>query len=143
MLTRASLFLVTLRWNMNNDISDIRTMPFASSVNSVQPLKKEVVEVVKVDKKDEKKVEKNDSDSKVVSLEEAKELAKAGNKILENVQRNLEFKVDDATKQVVMTIVDKESGEVIRQLPSEEALALAKRMLEADGDPGSIVEDSA
>ncbi len=128
---------------MNSDISEVKTMSFASSVNSAQPLKKEAVDVVKVDKKDKEKSEKNDSDSKVVSLEEAKELAKAGNKILENVQRNLEFKVDDATKRVVMTIVDKESGEVIRQLPSEEALALAKRMLDADGDPGGIVEDSA
>ncbi len=128
---------------MNSDISEVKTMSFASSVNSVQPLKKEAVDVVKVDKKDKEKPEKNDSDSKIVSLEEAKELAKAGNKILENVQRNLEFKVDDATKQVVMTIVDKESGEVIRQLPSEEALELAKRMLDADGDPGGIVEDSA
>lgn len=133
---------------MNSDISNIRSVSLSSitkGIQGVQDIKKEefTVDNIKVKKSDQKKDETSDSDSKVTSLEDAKKLAKESNKILENVQRNLEFKVDDATKQVVMTIVDKESGEVIRQLPSEEALALAKRMLDADGDPGGIVEDSA
>lgn len=128
---------------MNSDISNIGTTSFTPFASSTQPLKKEAAEEVKVDKQAQEKAEKSVSDSKVVSLEEAKELAKEGNKILDNIQRNLQFKVDDVTKQVVMSIVDKESGEVIRQLPSEEALALAQRMLKADGDPGGIVEDSA
>jgi flagellar protein FlaG len=133
---------------MNSDISNIRSVSLSSitkGIQGVQDIKKEefTVDNIKVKKSDQKKDEMPDSDSKVTSLEDAKKLAKESNKILENVQRNLEFKVDDTTKQVVMTIVDKESGEVIRQLPSEEALALAKRMLDADGDPGSIVEDRA
>ncbi len=133
---------------MNSVIANIRSVSLSSitkGIQGVQDIIKEefTVDNIKVKKSDQKKDETPDSDSKVISLEDAKKLAKESNKILENVQRNLEFKVDDTTKQVVMTIVDKESGEVIRQLPSEEALELAKRMLDADGDPGGIVEDSA
>jgi len=128
---------------MNSDISDVKPISFTPFVNSTQADNKTAVEEVKVDKQGQDEAKKVASGSNVVSLEEAKKLADEGNEILENVQRNLQFKVDDATDQVVMTIVDKKSGEVIRQLPSEEALALAKRMLDADGEPGGIVEDSA
>ena len=63
--------------------------------------------------------------------------------MLENSQRSLQFKMDDSTSQVVMSIVDKKTGEVIRQVPSEEVLALAKRMQETQGEPGSLVRDRA
>lgn len=125
---------------MNSDISKVKPMSFAP-ITSSKLLKKELVEDDKADKLSQEKTEKKNSGSKVISLDDAKKLAKEGNKILENIQRNLQFKVDDTTKQVVMMIVDKESGETIRQVPSEEALALAQRMLKADGDPGGIVED--
>ncbi len=135
---------------MNSDISNISSVSFSSfAQGKSQEIKKDRIalrqeqEQAKVEKQPQKEDDKSVSDKKVISFEDAKNLAKEGNKILENVQRNLEFKVDDATQQVVMTIVDKESGDVIRQLPSEEALELAKRMLDADGSPGGIVEDSA
>lgn len=44
--------------------------------------------------------------------------------------RQLEFTVDEAANRTVVSVIDKESGEVIRQLPSEEALELAKRLRE-------------
>jgi flagellar protein FlaG len=64
----------------------------------------------------------NKPENKVTSLDEARKLAEEGNKILESVQRNLQFKIDDSTKQVVMSIVDKATGELIKQIPSEEVL---------------------
>lgn len=36
----------------------------------------------------------------------------------------LNFRIDDATKQVVVSVVDGKSGEVIRQIPPEEMLRL-------------------
>jgi flagellar protein FlaG len=40
----------------------------------------------------------------------------------------LEFRVDDNTGTTVVTVRDKESGDVIRQIPSEEALWLAENL---------------
>lgn len=39
--------------------------------------------------------------------------------------RNLQFSVDPDTKMTVVKLTDTETGEVIRQFPSEEALAIA------------------
>jgi len=52
------------------------------------------------------------------------------NDYVQNLQRNLQFTVDEASGKDVVTIIDSESKEVIRQLPSEEALELARRLAE-------------
>jgi flagellar protein FlaG len=38
----------------------------------------------------------------------------------------LEFSVDQSTKMTVVKVVDKDSGEIIRQIPSDAALAIAE-----------------
>lgn len=57
------------------------------------------------------------------------------NDYVQNLQRNLQFTVDEESGKDVVTVIDSESKEVIRQLPSEEALALARR-LAANKDEG-------
>jgi len=41
---------------------------------------------------------------------------------------NLEFSINDETHQLVVKVVDSETKEVIRQIPSEEMLAMAKAL---------------
>jgi flagellar protein FlaG len=76
-------------------------------------------------------------------LEEVKSATKEANSMLQAVNRNLEFKVDDSTSKVVVKIVDSKSGEVVRQIPSEEVLAFIKRMQELEGNQGSVYQDRA
>ena len=45
-------------------------------------------------------------------------------------QRNLEFSIDDSTHAVVVKVIATDSGEVIRQLPTEAALKLAQSLAE-------------
>lgn len=47
-------------------------------------------------------------------------------------ERQLDFSIDDSTGQVVVKVIARHSGEVIRQLPSEEALKLAERLEDAN-----------
>ncbi|KJK00472.1 hypothetical protein UB43_14555 [Pseudomonas sp. 21] len=49
----------------------------------------------------------------------------------QSVQRNLEFSVDDASGETVVKVVAADTGEVIRQIPSEVALKLAESLKEA------------
>jgi flagellar protein FlaG len=49
----------------------------------------------------------------------------------QSVQRNLEFSVDDASGETVVKVVASDTGEVIRQIPSEVALKLAESLKEA------------
>lgn len=49
---------------------------------------------------------------------------------VQSVQRSLNFAVDDSTGQVVVKVTDANSGDVIRQIPSVEALNLAENLTE-------------
>ncbi|MFT4174444.1 MAG: flagellar protein FlaG [Rhodocyclaceae bacterium] len=49
-------------------------------------------------------------------------------KNLEMVARNLQFSIDDETGQTVVKVIDSDTREVIRQIPSEELLELAHSM---------------
>lgn len=46
----------------------------------------------------------------------------------QSIQRNLSFAVDEESGTMVMKVTDRATGELIRQLPSEEALRLAERL---------------
>lgn len=52
---------------------------------------------------------------------------------LKRLNTELRFEVDSASKEVVVKIVDPENEEVIRQIPSEELLAIRKRMQDLVG----------
>lgn len=52
-------------------------------------------------------------------------------------QRNLDFSIDDSTGVVVVKVIATDSGEVIRQLPTEAALKLAESLSSA----GSLLFD--
>ncbi|MNG96132.1 flagellar protein FlaG [compost metagenome] len=50
---------------------------------------------------------------------------------VQSSQRQLDFSIDDSTGRVVVKVIATQSGEVIRQLPSELALKLAESLSEA------------
>ncbi|HCF2590490.1 TPA: flagellar protein FlaG [Pseudomonas aeruginosa] len=52
-------------------------------------------------------------------------------KFTQSIRRDLSFSLDDSSGRVVVKVTDSTSGEVIRQIPSEEALRLAERLDEA------------
>jgi flagellar protein FlaG len=48
----------------------------------------------------------------------------------QSIRRDLSFNLDDASGRVVVKVTDSVSGEVIRQIPSEDALKLAESLEE-------------
>lgn len=49
----------------------------------------------------------------------------------QSIQRNLNFALDESSGRVVVKVTDAVSGDVIRQMPSEDALRLAESLEEA------------
>lgn len=49
---------------------------------------------------------------------------------VQSVQRDINFNVDDSSGRVVINVTEATSGEVIRQIPSEEALQLSENLAE-------------
>ena len=68
---------------------------------------------------------------------------KAGNSILQASNKNLQFQVDDATKQVVISIVDSNTGEVIRQIPTVEMLDFMRAMALQETNTGKLLQAKA
>lgn len=48
------------------------------------------------------------------------------NKALKQANRNLEFSVDESTNKQVVRLVDTDTGDLIRQFPTEEMLAISR-----------------
>lgn len=48
------------------------------------------------------------------------------NKVLQQSNRSLQFSLSDETDMAMVKLVDTDTGEVIRQIPSEETLAIAR-----------------
>ena len=61
-------------------------------------------------------------------VEQIKDAVKATNEFVSLVNSAVEFTVDDDTKLTVVKVIDKSTKEVIRQIPSEEMLAIAKAL---------------
>ncbi|MHA7115505.1 flagellar protein FlaG [Pseudomonas promysalinigenes] len=59
-------------------------------------------------------------------------------KFLKASQRNLEFSTDEESGKIVVKVIATDSGELIRQLPSEEALRIAHSL----SDVSSILFDA-
>jgi flagellar protein FlaG len=55
------------------------------------------------------------------------------NNYVQSLRRDLQFRVDENSNRVIVTVVDSESGEVIRQIPSEEVMAVALSLESAQG----------
>jgi len=47
---------------------------------------------------------------------------------VQSIQRDLNFSVDDSTGDVVVQVIDGDSGKIVRQIPSEEILRLTERL---------------
>lgn len=63
---------------------------------------------------------------------------------VQSLQRNMDFSVDDKTGRYVVRVVDSQTQELIRQIPSEEMLAISRNLAdfleEAEQRRGFLVE---
>jgi flagellar protein FlaG len=65
------------------------------------------------------------ADTGVSEAEKVKNAVKDIEKFLASSRRNLEFSTDEESGRIVVKVIASETGELIRQLPSEEALKIA------------------
>ncbi|MDH5517315.1 MAG: flagellar protein FlaG [Gammaproteobacteria bacterium] len=79
-----------------------------------------------------------------VSQEKAREVVEQLNNHAQLVNRDLHFSVDDDSGRTVIKVINSETAELIRQIPSEEVLKLSETIRESvDSSTGVIVQTSA
>lgn len=109
----------------------------ATTTRSIDPAKtqKSVQEtnVSKVNETEETK------DQKQVSEQELDNAVSQLNTYVQSINRNLEFNIDSDSGKTVVKVIDSKTDELIRQIPNEEALHIAKQLDQGSGensDPG-------
>ncbi|MFC0166589.1 flagellar protein FlaG [Pseudoduganella danionis] len=78
----------------------------------------------------------------VPTLDQVKNAVSQLNKSSQAKSQGLEFSVDNDTKRTVVKVVDSGTGEVLRQIPSPEALEIAKS-LDSKASTGLLIQQTA
>lgn len=127
--------------NFAGDITSKEKLPAVDLEKSQQAQKQTSIESFAI--QSEEDIQGNADSADNYSREEQNaELNVAAQEIqsfLQEQNRNLVFSVDEGSNRSVVTVKDSASGDVIRQIPSNEVLRLAERIKELQQDIGSSV----
>jgi len=83
---------------------------------------------------------KTTADGVAPSSDEVKAAVKSLNDKLGNSAQDIEFSVDQDSKETVVKLVDRTTHEVLRQMPTKEALEIAKSI---DKAMGKLIDSQA
>lgn len=111
------------------------TPSVAQQVKSAEKVQVNMAE--KQQAEDDKKSKANAQSADTLTREETVELNESLASLSQELQTNgtkLSFTLNDSANQPIVTVMDRESGNVIRQIPSEEMLVFAERMKELESN---------
>jgi len=77
---------------------------------------------------------------KSLSTEEVLEAVQNLNDFVQNTRKELNFSVDEQTGRTVVKVIDHETKDVIRQIPAEEILEVARRVAEENDEKGNLLK---
>lgn len=115
------------------DISSIQSLAVASPVSKTDRL--QAVSATPQAAESERKLSENSvTEGSPARQEASREDIEAAvatiQDFVQNVRRSLNFSLEEGSGRVVVKVTDAGSGDVIRQIPSEEALQLAENLSE-------------
>lgn len=74
--------------------------------------------------------QQNASEQQSRGQEQVEEAVSRINDYVQNQQRTIRFSIDESSGKDVVTVLDKRTEEIIRQIPREEILVVARRLAE-------------
>lgn len=74
-----------------------------------------------------------------VSAEELQNVVKRLNEHVQNINRDLQFSVDEDSGRSVIRVVNAETQELVRQIPSEEVLRISRHIKEQTNDVAGLI----
>ena len=100
----------------NMDVSGVNQVPVVGKASSVQKTEFAPLDLSKELKPSE--IKKEDVEAMVDALKD----------LTETLQTKLNFSVDDGTNNIVVKVIDKDTDQVIKQIPPESLLELQEKM---------------
>ncbi len=126
--------------NITTPSAPVETTPFDAQISVVGPNKPD--EIGDAEKLGTPLSEPNNRQANKIkeeqerkfSTEQAEQLATQMNEIMDDLQTSLGFSIrEDLDHQVVVEITDRKTKELIKQIPTEEMLAIKEKMEEFSG----------
>lgn len=112
---------------LNQSYQAIKPMPVATEKTAdVAPQAAPVVATAAVSDSPESK--KADKVTEAQQTEKLKAAVQDIEAFVQSVKRNLEFSIDETSGEVVVKVIASDTGEIVRQLPSAEALKIAESL---------------
>lgn len=65
-----------------------------------------------------------------LTVQEAAETLEALNSVMQQMQRGISFQMDEKSGRSIIQVIDRDSGDVIKQMPSQDLLKLINHMQE-------------
>ena len=113
---------------MANEISSIATIRASTAAKSSAQVTKPDVARAPVNGGEILPPGGKEPPAPVVDSADISETVTEINDIIRSVQRDLAFNIDEDSGRTVISVIDSESGELIRQIPSEDLLAIATHL---------------
>ncbi|QSX36083.1 flagellar protein FlaG [Shewanella sedimentimangrovi] len=107
---------------------EVGTLPTKAAVRDAELTRESLIQAV--DEADNTQATAKEGEQ---SPEQLEQVAAEMTDMMSLMRKGLAFKVDDKLGMPVVSVMDIDSGDLIRQIPSEEALELARKMSEVTG----------
>ena len=123
---------------VNNQTKNALSGSVAATSQVSQPNRQNVAAAVGTD------LPPQETQQQEVSSEQLQQVVEKLNDHVQNIQRDLHFSVDDDSGRTVIRVVNTETEEVVRQIPSEEVLRISSNIQQQLDDlKGLLFETSA
>ena len=103
--------------------NNFQSKPIAAPVKQFSP----PTEIIQTDEVRTKKI----AEQATQNIKTLHDAAKVLNEFVEKIQTNLNFSIDEGSGRSVITVTDKQTGDIIRQIPAKEVLAVANIIRES------------
>lgn len=123
---------------MDIHVNQLQSQPVAVTPLTTDKNKQPVEALVKTPVEATQKAE-----AKAVKDEEVTKAVSKLNDYVQNVQRNLQFSVDQESGVMVVKVIEANTDKVIRQIPNEETVRLARQLVEHNNEPVNIFSSKA
>lgn len=80
------------------------------------------------EKQSTEEVQTKVKESKKLSAEEMQKLVQELNESMKMINTNLAFSLDEVTNRTILRVINSETKELVRQIPSEEMLRISQQM---------------
>lgn len=125
---------------MTNQVNSV-ALENKSLTNKVLPVESEIVSEVPIKpSKVDSAAESSQSDNTKESLQSA---VAHINEHMQKMERSLQFTIDEGSGKEVVTVLDTNTAEIIRQFPSEETLIIARQIAEQKDDVVNLFSSQA